>query len=89
MYTDAAEARYFEKRLQMSLDMALRAVDPGAIRAHRGLVSCYRAKLTSLLRVGSPPSRKILSLSAFRDNRPATSMAIEPLFRPLGVSATR
>lgn len=79
MYTDAVEGRYFEKRLQASLDMASRAVDPGALRAHCGLVSCYRAKLVSLSRVDSLPTRPILSLGAFRHKRSASVMAIEPL----------
>jgi hypothetical protein len=74
MYSDPIEAGYFEQRLQTTLDMAAHAVDPGVMRAHLGLASCYRGKLTSLLRVGSTPTRTVLSLNAFRDRRPATGV---------------
>ncbi|CAN5221717.1 hypothetical protein BH09PSE3_BH09PSE3_10390 [soil metagenome] len=86
MYTDPIEAGYFEKRLQISLDMASRAVNAGAILAHRGLVSCYRAKLASLLRVGAPAARNVVSLNAYRDKKSAQAMSGEPLSPAIGVS---
>lgn len=70
MYTDPIEAKYFEKRLQCSLDMASRAADAGAALAHRGLAACYRAKLRSLLRVQAAPATPMLSLTVLSDKRP-------------------
>jgi hypothetical protein len=69
MYTDPVEAEYFLKRLQTSLDMAENASDEGAVRAHRGLAECYRAKIVSLCRVEARQPRAVLSLGAFRGKR--------------------
>jgi hypothetical protein len=70
MYTDLIDAKYYEQRLQSSLDMATSALDSGAVLAHRRFAACYRAKLASLLRVQPAPPRAVLSLAAFRDKRP-------------------
>jgi hypothetical protein len=87
MYTDPVEAEYFEKRLQSSLDMASNAVDAGVVLAHQGFASCYRAKLTSLLRVQAAPPRAVLSLAAFRDKRQETLPRTSPSVFSIAVPA--
>lgn len=89
MYTDPVEAEYFQKRLQISLEMAENASDAGAVQAHGGLAACYRAKLISLTRAEAPKPRAVLSLDAYREKRQAQAFQISRMVEPVGYSAAR
>jgi hypothetical protein len=90
MYSDPVEAEYYEKRLKCSLEMAAAAVHAEAVLAHRGLAACYRAKLTSLLRVDGSSvtgARAVLSLAAFRGRKQAVPFQIKRFVGSGGISA--
>jgi hypothetical protein len=85
MHSNIIDAEYYSGRLQTSLDMASHSINIGAMMAHQGLASCYRAKLASLNAVEAP--RPVLSLASFRHKRQVSDSRSDRSISSVGASA--